>query len=69
MFLNKIKSGESGILLYGITPPKEETIPERVAEIAEKTIARLIPWILMHLLCMMFRMNLPVLQRKDHFLF
>src|SRR6478609_7715360 len=43
MFLNKIKSGESGILLYGITPPKEETIPERVAEIAEKTIARLIP--------------------------
>ncbi len=43
MFLNKIKSGESGILLYGITPPKEETVPERVAEIAEKTIARLIP--------------------------
>ncbi|MES2375471.1 MAG: hypothetical protein V4553_02780 [Bacteroidota bacterium] len=43
MFLNKIKSGESGILLYGITPPKSETDPERVAEIAEKTIARLIP--------------------------
>lgn len=43
MFLNKIKSGESGILLYGITPPKSETLPERVAEIAEKTIARLIP--------------------------
>ncbi len=43
MFLNKIKSGESGILLYGITPPKSETTPERVAEIAEKTIARLIP--------------------------
>jgi 5,10-methylenetetrahydrofolate reductase len=43
MFLNKIKSGESGILLYGITPPKSETAPERVAEIAEKTIARLIP--------------------------
>jgi 5,10-methylenetetrahydrofolate reductase len=43
MFLNKIKSGASGILLYGITPPKEETVPERVAEIAEKTIARLIP--------------------------
>jgi hypothetical protein len=43
MFLNKIKSGESGILIYGITPPKSETSPERVAEIAEKTIARLIP--------------------------
>lgn len=43
MFLNKIKSGESGILLYGITPPKSETTPERIAEIAEKTIARLIP--------------------------
>ncbi len=43
MFLDKIKSGESGILLYGITPPKSETTPERVAEIAEKTIARLIP--------------------------
>ncbi len=43
MFLNKIKSGESGILIYGITPPKSETSPERIAEIAEKTIARLIP--------------------------
>ncbi len=43
MFLNKIKSGESGILLYGITPPKSETSPERIAEIAEKTLARLIP--------------------------
>src|SRR5471030_2917904 len=43
MFLNKIKSGESVVLLYGITPPKSETSPERIAEIAEKTIARLIP--------------------------
>lgn len=43
MFLNKIQSGESGILIYGITPPKSETSPERVAEIAERTIARLIP--------------------------
>ncbi|MXV15052.1 methylenetetrahydrofolate reductase [Hufsiella ginkgonis] len=41
MFLEKIKSGESGVLLYGITPPKEETAPERVAEIARKTIERL----------------------------
>ncbi|MES3018081.1 MAG: hypothetical protein V4721_09890 [Bacteroidota bacterium] len=43
MFLNKIKAGESGILLYGITPPKSETTPERIAEIAERTLARLIP--------------------------
>ncbi|HTI57364.1 hypothetical protein [Mucilaginibacter sp.] len=43
MFLNKIQSGESGILIYGITPPKSETSIERVTEIAERTIARLIP--------------------------
>jgi hypothetical protein len=43
MFLNKIKSGESGILLYGITPPKSETSPEKIAEIAERTLARLFP--------------------------
>lgn len=43
MFLDKIKSGQSGILTYGITPPKSETSPERIAEIAQKTIARLIP--------------------------
>ncbi|PTS96926.1 hypothetical protein DBR11_18295 [Pedobacter sp. HMWF019] len=42
MFLNKIKSGESGILTYGITPPKSETSPERIAEIADRTIARLV---------------------------
>jgi hypothetical protein len=41
MFLEKIKSGESGVLLYGITPPKAGTAPERVAEIAQKTIERL----------------------------
>lgn len=43
MFLQKIQSKESGILLYGITPPKSQTTPERVAEIAEKTLARLMP--------------------------
>lgn len=43
MFLNKIKSRQSGILLYGITPPKSETAQEKIAEIAGKTIARLIP--------------------------
>ncbi|MGA0556244.1 methylenetetrahydrofolate reductase [Larkinella sp. VNQ87] len=41
MFLKKIKTAESGILLYGITPPKASTEPERVAEIAQKTVERL----------------------------
>ena len=41
MFLEKIKSGESGVLLYGITPPKAGTTPERVTEIAQKTMERL----------------------------
>ncbi len=41
MFLNKIKQKKSGLLLYGITPPKSETSPERVVEIAGKTLARL----------------------------
>ncbi len=41
MFVSKIKSKQSGILLYGITPPKSNTEPERVKEIAEKTLARL----------------------------
>jgi hypothetical protein len=41
MFLNKIKSQESGVVLYGITPPKADTTAERVAEIAQKTIERL----------------------------
>lgn len=41
MFLQKIKSRESGVLLYGITPPKISTTTERVAEIAERTIERL----------------------------
>lgn len=41
MFLEKIKFRESGVLLYGITPPKAETATERIAEIAKKTIERL----------------------------
>ncbi|MCU0339899.1 MAG: methylenetetrahydrofolate reductase [Spirosomaceae bacterium] len=41
MFLDKIKSKQSGVLVYGITPPKSHTEPERVKEIAEKTLARL----------------------------
>jgi hypothetical protein len=38
MFLNKIKQKESGVLLYGITPPKAQTEPAKVAEIAEKAL-------------------------------
>ncbi len=41
MFSQKIKEKKSGVLLYGITPPKEQVEPERVAEIAEKTMSRL----------------------------
>jgi Methylenetetrahydrofolate reductase len=38
MFFTKIKSKESGILLYGITPPKAQTPPEKVSEIAQKSL-------------------------------
>jgi 5,10-methylenetetrahydrofolate reductase len=37
MFFAKIKRKESGILLYGITPPKAQTADEKVREIAERT--------------------------------
>ena len=38
MFLTKIKKKESGLLLYGITPPKARTAPEKVEEIAGKSL-------------------------------
>jgi 5,10-methylenetetrahydrofolate reductase len=38
MFFTKIKSKESGVLLYGITPPKARTAPDKVREIAEKSL-------------------------------
>src|SRR6188768_1387947 len=41
MFFSKIKSKESGVLLYGITPPKARTAPEKVSEIADKTLSTL----------------------------
>ncbi len=41
MFINKIKARESGILLYGITPPKAHTTADRLPEIAEKSIKTL----------------------------
>lgn len=39
MFLKKIKRKESGVLLYGITPPKARTAPEKVKESAEKSLS------------------------------
>ncbi|MDX2197300.1 MAG: hypothetical protein NW207_12875 [Cytophagales bacterium] len=42
MFLTKIKSRKSGIILYGITPPKSQTEPDKVQEIAKRTLSRLI---------------------------
>jgi hypothetical protein len=38
MFLHKVKRRESGIMLYGITPPKEQTPSERIAEIAKRVV-------------------------------
>ena len=38
MFLDRIKGRESGILLYGITPPKAQTPVEKVVEIADRTL-------------------------------
>lgn len=41
MFFTKIKRKVSGVLLYGITPPKIQTEPERISEIAGKTVNNL----------------------------
>ena len=41
MFFKKIKRKESGILLYGITPPKAQTPLEKVNEIALNTLNNL----------------------------
>lgn len=43
MFVTKIKQRESGVLLYGITPPKATTPPEKVREMAEKSLNILCP--------------------------
>lgn len=43
MFSRKVRNRESGILLYGITPPKSQTPPEKIAEIAERTLGYLTP--------------------------
>ena len=39
MFFTKIKRRESGLLLYGITPPKSKTLPDKLDEIAAKSLA------------------------------
>jgi len=39
MFLNKVRNRESGILLYGISPPKAQSTPEKLQEIAAKSLA------------------------------
>jgi hypothetical protein len=38
MFFTKIKKKKSGVLLYGITPPKAQTSAERIKVIAENTL-------------------------------
>lgn len=41
MLRDRIERRESGILLYGLTPPKLGTTPERLAEIAAAQVARI----------------------------
>jgi hypothetical protein len=43
MFISKIRARESGVLLYGITPPKEHTAPEKVSAIADRVVETLSP--------------------------
>jgi hypothetical protein len=41
MLIDKIKNRESGIILYGITPPKKGTDNDKIAEISARQIERL----------------------------
>ncbi len=41
MLVDKIKNRESGIILYGIVPPKKGTSAEKIKEIASRQIRRL----------------------------
>ena len=41
MLVDKIKNRESGIILYGITPPKKGTSSEKIDEISSRQIQRL----------------------------
>ncbi|WP_038250311.1 methylenetetrahydrofolate reductase [Ghiorsea bivora] len=42
MLIDKIKNRESGIILYGITPPKQGTSPKHIQDIAHKQVERLL---------------------------
>ncbi|MDJ1469856.1 methylenetetrahydrofolate reductase [Xanthocytophaga flava] len=41
MFFDKVKNKQSGILLYGITPPKAQNTSEKTLEISQKRIAHI----------------------------
>lgn len=41
MLKEKIRQQQNGILLYGLTPPKQKTSQEKIQEIAQKQIERL----------------------------
>jgi len=41
MFRQKIENGESGVLLYGITPPRRDNTEERIREITARRIERI----------------------------
>jgi len=41
MLIDKIRNRESGIILYGLVPPKKGTDPETIAEIANRQVERL----------------------------
>jgi len=41
MLIDKIKNRESGIVVYGITPPKHDTSPEKILEISSRQMQRL----------------------------
>lgn len=41
MLVDKIKNRESGIILYGIVPPKKGTEPDQIREIAQRQVERL----------------------------
>ncbi len=43
MVIDKLKNRESGIVLYGITPPKKGTDSEKLLEISAKQISRVEP--------------------------
>lgn len=43
MLVDKIKNRESGIILYGITPPKKGNDADKIAEIAALQIGRIAP--------------------------